>query len=125
MMTTDIRIIRARDFIRAIPSGELDFEKAKKILIEIALKAEPLSNYEMILDMRKAEPLLSVTDIWTLATELRNLLKSFAGRIAVLTPIQRFDRASFFALCAQNRGFKINAFTSYEDAIEWLIADAH
>ena len=125
-MPTDIKIIHARDFIRATPDGGFDFETAKKLLIEIGLTAEPLPNHDIILDLRKAEPLLSVTEIWILATELRNLLKSFNGRTAVLlAPGRRLDLASFFVLCAQNRGFKINAFTSYEDTIEWLIADVH
>jgi hypothetical protein len=35
--------------------------------------------------------------------------------------LEQFDYAGFFALCAQNRGFQVSAFTSFEDAIEWLI----
>ncbi len=32
-------------------------------------------------------------------------------------------QAAFFALCAQNRGFRVSAFTTFEEAIEWLSAD--
>ena len=34
--------------------------------------------------------------------------------------LERFDNAGFFALCAQNKGFHVNAFTSYEAAIKWV-----
>ena len=36
---------------------------------------------------------------------------------------ERFDKAGFFAISAQRMGFRISAFTSFEEAIEWLIAD--
>jgi hypothetical protein len=39
----------------------------------------------------------------------------------VLCPLERFDHSRFFALCAENRGFDVRAFVSYEDAMEWLI----
>ena len=32
----------------------------------------------------------------------------------------RFDRARFFALLADSKGFDVEAFTSYEEAIAWL-----
>jgi hypothetical protein len=38
----------------------------------------------------------------------------------VLCPIERFDRARFFSLLAESKGFDVEAFTSYEEALEWL-----
>jgi hypothetical protein len=46
---------------------------------------------------------------------------NFARRTAILCPLEKFDRSRFFALCAENRGFNIQVFTSYEEAMEWLI----
>jgi len=42
----------------------------------------------------------------------------------VLCPLEKFDRARFFAMCAENRGFNMRAFADYEQAMEWLMADA-
>ena len=50
---------------------------------------------------------LSATDLWTLAERLVRF---------------RFDHARFFTLRAENHGFNIRAFSSYEGAMEWLIA---
>lgn len=122
-MSTDIRIIHAHEFIKATPGGQLDLENAKKLLMEIASASAPLVDYEIILDTRRAQSGLSVSDLWDLAAELSNLGKVFLRKTAVLCPLEQFDRASFFALCAQNRGFRISAFTSFEDAIEWLISN--
>ena len=63
---------------------------------------------------------MSVTDLWYLAAELSNLHKAFQRKTAVLCPSERFDQAAFFALCAKNRGFQVGAFTTFDDAIEWL-----
>ena len=38
----------------------------------------------------------------------------------MLCPLDRFDRARFFALLAVSKGFDVEAFTSYEKAMEWL-----
>jgi hypothetical protein len=122
-MPTNIRIIHAHEFIKATPDGQLDLEKAKKLLMEIASASAPLVDYEIFLDMRRAQSGLSVSDLWDLAAELSNLGKAFLRKTAVLCPVEQFDHASFFALCAKNRGFQISAFTSFEGAIEWLIGN--
>ena len=124
-MPTDVRIIHAHDFIKATPEGQLDLAKSKKLLIEIASASAPLGEYEIVLDTRKAQSEMSATDLWYLAAELGNLREPFSRPVktAILCPLIRFDLTEFFALCAQNRGFNVKAFTALEDAIEWLIAD--
>ncbi len=123
-MSTDIRIIHAHDFIKAVPEGQLDLEKSKKLLMEIASASAPLADYEIILDTRKAQTELSITDLWYLAAELSKLREAFfRKKTAILCPLEKFDHAGFFALCSKNRGFQVMAFTSFEDAIEWLIAN--
>lgn len=102
-MARNIRIINARDFVAAKPDGLLDLEESEKIL-------------------REAASTLSATDLWYLADRLVRYPKTFAGRTAILCPSERFDHASFFALCAENKGIDMQAFTSYEEAMVWLNA---
>jgi hypothetical protein len=124
-MPTNIKIINAQDFVRAAPRGQFDFEMTKNLLMEIASAATSLADFEIIIDTRNAQATLSATDLWYLACELSNLRKTFFHRkTAVLCPLDRFDQAAFFALCAQNEGFQVKAFASYEDAMEWLLAAA-
>lgn len=123
-MSVDIRLIHAQDFVRATSEGQLDFEMSKKALIEIASATAHLTDYEILLDTRQAYVQMSVTELWYLAAELSKLRDAFSGKTAVLCPVERFDDAAFFALCSENRGFRIKAFTSFEDAINWLIGMA-
>ena len=120
-MPTDIRIIHSNDFIRATLDGDFDFEMSKKALMEIASATSHLIDYEILLDTRKAQIRMSVTDLWLMALELIKHRKAFSRKTAVLCPVEEFDKAAFFALCAENRGFRIQAFMSFEDAIDWLI----
>jgi hypothetical protein len=121
-MPSDIRIIHAHDFIKATPEGQIDLEESSRMLNEIASASGPKFDYDIIVDTRKAQMALSVTELWYLAAELSDFRKVFLRKTAILCPLEEFDRAAFFAICAENRGFLIEAFTSFEDAIEWLCA---
>ena len=122
-MPANIRIIHAHDFMKATPEGWLDRQQSMKLLLEIASVAPKLTNFHVILDTRKAQSGLTEIDLWFLASELSDNFRdvSQSPRMAVLCPTERFNQAEFFALCAKNRGFNISAFTSFEDAYEWLI----
>jgi hypothetical protein len=122
-MPTKIIVIHAHDFIKASPEGQLDVETSEKLLLEIVSASAPLVDCAIILDTRHAQSEMAVGDLWHLAAELGNHPDAFSGRTAVLCPQARFDHAAFFALCAQNRGFRVMAFTSYEEAIEWLAVE--
>jgi hypothetical protein len=123
-MATNVRLIRAGDFVRATLEGRLDLDMSKKLLLEIASAAAALENCEIILDTRKAEVVLSITDLWYLANEMSKLRGLNTRKKAVICPTEHFDRAGFFELCAKNRGDRVRAFTSFDEAFEWLVADA-
>ena len=121
-MPTDVKVIHATDFIRATPEGPAHLEHAEKLLGEIAQAGAGLENFEILVDTRRVSGSLSATDLWTLAEKLVKFRPSFARKTAILCPLEKFDHSRFFALCAENRGFNIRAFTSYEEAMEWLLA---
>jgi len=80
-----------------------------------------MEDYEIIVDTRRMPTIMSITDLYYLAAELAKFRKLSLKKIAIICQIERLDYASFFAVCSQNRGFYVNAFTSYEDAMEWII----
>ncbi len=123
-MSTRIRIIQANDFIKATSEGSLDLEESKRLLRAIAVTIDPLVDYDAMLDTRQAQSSLSVTDLWYLAAELNNLRKTFSRKMAVLCSPEQFDLAGFFALGSQNSGLKVQTFTSFKGATEWLTSKA-
>jgi hypothetical protein len=122
-MPTNIKVIRTRDFIKVTPYGHFDLEASQKLLAEVVATASTVKDHEVILDTRGVEADLNSQDLWSLAATIGASRKVFTGRTAVLCPVDRFDRAKFFALCADHQGLNVRAFVSYEDAMEWLISD--
>ena len=75
----------------------------------------------VLIDTREATSKASVTDVWTLASELKSVGLSPQHRIAVVNrPKDNFDRAEFLEICASNRGFQLKAFREFEAAFTWL-----
>jgi hypothetical protein len=122
-VTTNVKVIHARDFIRATPQGQVYLDKAEQLLKDIAEAGAGLDEFEVLVDTRHVSGALAATDLWRLADKLVHYRHTFAHKTAILCPLEKFDHSTFFALCAENRGFNIRAFTSYEDAMEWLLSD--
>lgn len=122
-MTRRIRVVHARDFVSAKPDGLLNLEESEQVLREVVSASGPLDEaFDILVDTRDAVSVLSATDLWYLADRLARHPGTFAGRTAILCPGERFDHASFFALCAEKKGVDMQAFLSYEDAMAWLQA---
>ena len=120
-MKTTYKIISAKDFIKANPTGEPDLEEAKRILIELVSIAQPPADYEILLDIRESYGHLTYFDVYELVAELGRHRSTFHNKIAFLSRNDhQFDKARFLELCAKNRGFQVGAFTDFEETIEWL-----
>jgi hypothetical protein len=123
LMPAAVKVIHARDFVRAEADGTLLLEDSLRMLGEIAAAAADLREHDVIIDVRQADSRLSAADLWTLAQRLAGHRHLQLRKTAVLCPQERFDKARFFAMCAEYRGFCIRAFTDYESAMEWIIFD--
>jgi len=116
-----LQIIKAGEFIKSTPTGDLDMNASKEGLAQIAATGADLQDYTVLIDLRDVKSRLSKTDIYVLATELVEFGKTFRRKTAVLARADEdFGQAAFFETVAQNRGFRVRAFTVFEDAIIWL-----
>ena len=123
-MPATVKVIQAREFVRARPGGVLNLEASEQLLFDIANAAHGLGNCEILIDTRQAQGQLGAADLWFLADRLGRHRHAFSGKTAVLCPVERFDRARFFSLLAESKGFDVEAFTSYEEAMAWLTGEA-
>jgi hypothetical protein len=116
-----LQIIKAGDFIKSTPTGDLDMKASKQGLAQIAATGTTLQDYTVLIDLRGVKSRLSTTDIFELAAELVEYGETFRGKTAVLVRAEEdIGQATFFENVAQNRGFKVRAFSVFEDAIIWL-----
>jgi hypothetical protein len=121
-MSSKIKIIHAKEFVRATSEGRVDLEAGKRLITDIMDATAHLEEFEILLDTRRVEVPLPMGELWLLAQHLLGYRGRWARRTAVLCPFERFDHVRFFASCAEEAGLNVAAFSSYEDAINWLIA---
>ena|SRR6478609_12031722 len=122
-MSTNVRVIRHSDFLRARADGRADLEMAKSLLAGVAAAAAPLDEYEVLIDVRDMVGQLTPDELYELAGSLDQYRSTFLRKTAVLCPRERFDNTRLFGLLAGSHGFRrIRAFLSYEDAMEWLLS---
>ena len=84
------------------------------------MASEQLDDFDVLIDTREAASILSAADLMHLADQLVKYPETFAGRTAIVCPPERLDHVSYFALRAEKKGIDVRAFTSFEEAIDWL-----
>jgi len=120
-MPTMYKIIKAKDFIKAKPSGITDLEQSKQVLLELAMIAGLSPEHEILLDIRGSDAGLTHGELYELIKELEKHRSFFRNKIAVLSrDDEQYNRAGLFEICANLEGFQVAAFIDYEKAINWL-----
>jgi len=66
------------------------------------------------------QPVPSKKQLSELVKEFTTLHISGGRKVAVLTEQHRFGNAQFFAVTARGKGRDVQAFTSFEEAFDWL-----
>ena len=123
-MPAKVKVIRARDFLQMTPDDEVDYENSKQLLLEVAHARRPPADFDVLIDLRRVQLRMTTADIYYLAAELEKHRNTFKEKVGILVlPGDTFNLAEFFELCARNRGFNVQAFTNYEDAIHWLFVE--
>jgi DNA-binding response OmpR family regulator len=116
-----LQIIKAGDFIRSTPSGELDMKASKQGFAQIDAAGNELHVYTVLIDLRDVNSHLSIANIEELASDLLNYGSTFRRKTALLVRADKdIEQARFFEMAAQNRGFDVKTFTVFEEAIIWL-----
>ena len=116
-----LQIIRAGDFIKSTPTGELDMKASKQGLAQVDAAGNELKVYTVLIDLRDVKSHLSIANIEELASDLLSYGKTFRRKTALLVRADKnIEQARFFEMAAQNRGFEVKTFTVFEDAIIWL-----
>ena len=125
-MAHDIRVIPARDFLRANVDGHFDLEASKALLRELAAAVVGCQDRHILIDTRATgTPVLTSSDLFELVQTLKKLGLGLLNRIAILRQLKdTFDRGRFFEMLATDRGLQVGAFDDFESAFEWLQSGA-
>ncbi len=119
-MPYDLHVVRTQDFLRCNSEGVFDYSGTKIGLKAIAQACIARGVKCVLLDVRDAQSTLKMTDMYQLAHTFQETGFTQDHRLAILHRYRAGERAEFFALCAQERGWNIAAFESYEEAVNWF-----
>ena len=122
-MAVNITIIRPKDFIRTKVDGTLSLDASRKLLVSIASLIEEKSDYHVLIDTREAQVALSTADLFELGVAIASLPAIAHSMTAILARLNEEERARFLELVAQNRGARVRVFTSFEEAITWILEE--
>src|SRR5258708_30532582 len=102
-MDLNVRIIHHKDFLKMTPSGEIDLDKSKQLLLSIASVNKPPNKYDVLVDFRDTTPQLTIVGITKLVDVMINNRTSFRYKLAILTPqVPGPELPNFMERSAQN-----------------------
>jgi hypothetical protein len=117
-MSVDVRIVHARDFLAATATGTFDPEVARDALVKIA--DAPPAGMNILIDARTLTGKGTLPQLYELAREFQQLGGYKDRKTAILADHDQFEDAKFVSISAQRMGVNVHAFSSFEDAFEWL-----
>ena len=120
-MPVNIKVIHTKDFVRTTVTGVLDFAVSKQALLDIASQIGQPGEYEILVDTREAEPVLSIVDVFQLGVALAAHPSLGRSKIAILTSMSDAEQARFLETVTTNRGIRVRSFTDFEKSITWLV----
>ena len=121
-MPEGYKIYQIENFIRKTEEGQLDIDKSKDIVRELAIASSHHKDHNILIDLRETEPLQTFADTLTVALEFARYQDIFTNKIAAVIPDspERIQRAKFFKAGLEEGKYQLEYFTVYEKAIEWL-----
>lgn len=120
-MPVNLKVINAQDFIKTTVTGTLDFAASKQTLLALVSFIKQPGEYDVLVDTRETESLLSITDHYKLGEALAYHPMLHQSKICLLVPTKDFDKAGFFETVAVNRGAQVKVFADFEQAMTWLV----
>ena len=116
-----VKIIRSVDYLDISDDGTINFEVSRKNLSDMSGPNHTAVGYEILLDFRRTQWILSTDEIYYLVKVFLDDPGTFRDKIALLLlPGVNFDSEYFKELCALDKVKTIRTFTNYEDAIQWF-----
>ena len=98
-MRVNYKIIQARDFIKAKPTGEIDLDESKKLLGQLAKMEQIIGDHEILMDLRETYGHMDHADLFELVLELGRHKEAFRSKIAVMArDDEQFNKAVFLEM---------------------------
>jgi hypothetical protein len=126
-MPIELQVIRASEFIRLDARARLDLDQSQKVLRAIVHACRKRGLDKAMLDLRSVplapRPLFTPTELATLVSTFREAGFTRQQRLAILYHSDIYGGVRTFAFISRMRGLRVQAFTDFERALQWLSED--
>jgi hypothetical protein len=119
-MPIELEIIRAAEFIRVGTQGHFDLTASCAVLSKITTACKRRGIERALVDVRDSVANLNPTELAALVNVFRDIGFSRDQRLAILHAEERSHRPRMFAFISRMKGWNVQAFTKFEDAMCWL-----
>jgi len=121
-MGKQYRVYKGLEFIKKTEKGEIDIQRSKTIVRELAVAAQSHSIRDVILDLRDTETVLNFGDLLAVTHEFGEYPQAVDGKIAVIIPKEdnRIKNVEFLKNSMMLKGLTMDYFFEFEDAIDWF-----
>jgi hypothetical protein len=119
-MNTAIEVIQEVNCLRLEIHGVLNLESAQKATTTAIQKCFETSCLLVLVDITKVDFRLNIIDAYQLAIWLREQIKQFYPRIAIVTIQENLLPDRFFEVVTRNRGIDLRTFLDFDNARTWL-----
>jgi len=127
-MAAEITIFKIKDFVRVRETGQIDVNRSKQLIREIATAAAFQPGHNILVDLRDTSVAIGgMNDLLEVVTYFARYKPFLGNKIASVVPDDegRLTIARKFKACLNNEGFAYDFFTDFEAAIEWLSDTSH
>ena len=119
-MSIQLQMEQMPDYLVARFTGMGVAEEVWRQFKVIAEHCKRAKGDKLLIDISRAEGELSVLEKF-LAAEESQIFAQYGIKVAFIEKPERMDPRRFFLLTASNRGVKVEAFTDWQAAEEWLL----
>jgi hypothetical protein len=123
-MPVELQVIRASEFIRLDAHAHLDLAASKDALQSLAHACHKRGIDSALLDLRSLpvppKPLFTPTELAALVRTFSEAGFSRQQRLAILYNLDVYGGVRNFAFISRLRGLRVQAFTDFETALQWL-----
>src|SRR5512138_1525905 len=116
-MSVNIKLIRIKYFLGTAASEVLNFAVNKQALLDIAAEIEQPGEYEIWVDSREADAVLSMVDV---KQPVRMLAAHPSLRESEIVLVTDPKQAGFLETIPADRAVREKIFTGSEEALTWL-----
>lgn len=119
-MPVELEIIRASEFVRMGGEGQFDLAASRAVLVNLVQACRRRGVQRALLDARRARAELTPAELVSLVNVFHELGFTKNQRLAILHSGDPYHRARLFASISRMKGWSVQAFGNFEEALSWL-----